>query len=111
VELAQREQPYQQVWDSGNGNASFDFHQAFASKYNNDMHCPESFSNCIGDPPSCSALSGSSPSDKEQGWLGIKSILALQGFFLQIEKVVINAADGFMEDLVDFQRVNLPWDA
>ena len=97
----------QQVWDSGNGNPKFDFHQAFASKYTDALQCPDSFSNCIGDPSACSALSGSS-ADKEQGWLGIKAILNVQGFFLQMEKVTSNAADGISGALVDFQKVGSP---
>ena len=97
----------QQVWNSGNGNSNFDFHQAFASKYTDTLQCPDSFSNCVGDPSACNALSGSS-SDKEQGWLGIKAILNVQGFFLQIEKVASNAADGISGALVDFQKVSPP---
>ena len=101
------DQLIQQVWDSGNGNSDFDFHQAFASKFTDDLRCPDSFSNCVGDPSACNALSGS-PYDKEQGWLGIKAILNVQAFFQQIEKVASNAADGISGALVDFQTVSLP---
>ena len=95
----------QQFWDSGVGNSNFDFHQDFASNYTDDLSCPDSFTNCLGDPSACNALSGSSYA-KEQGWLGIKSILNVQAFFLQIEKVVSNAADGISGALVDFQTVS-----
>lgn len=95
----------QQFWDSSISNSNFDFHQAFASNYTDDLSCPDSFTNCVGDPSACSALSGSSYA-KEQGWLGIKSILNVQAFFLQIEKVVSNAADGISGALVDFQTVS-----
>lgn len=95
----------QNFWNSGISNSKFDFHQAFASNYTDDLSCPDSFTNCIGDPSSCSALSGSSYA-KEQGWLGIKSILNVQAFFLQIEKVISNAADGISGALVDFQTVS-----
>lgn len=92
------------VWDSDNGNSNFDFHQSFSSQYNVDLSCPDSFTNCIGDPSACSALSGDTPV-KEQGWLGIKAILNVQAFFLQIEKVVSNVFDSISADLVDFQNV------
>lgn len=95
----------QQFWDSGISNSNFDFHQAFASNYTDDLSCPDSFNNCVGDPSACNALSGSSYA-KEQGWLGIKSILNVQAFFLQIEKVVSNAADGITGALFDFQTVS-----
>ena len=95
----------QQFWNSGTSNSNFDFHQAFASNYTDDLSCPDSFTNCVGDPSACSALSGSSYA-KEQGWLGIKSILNVQAFFLQVEKVVSNAADGISGALVDFQTVS-----
>ncbi|KAL8642906.1 MAG: hypothetical protein Q9228_000443 [Teloschistes exilis] len=91
------------VWDSGNGNSNFDFHQSFSSQYNVDLSCPDSFTNCIGDPSACSALSGDTPV-KEQGWLGIKAILNVQAFFLQIEKVISNVFDGISANLVDFQN-------
>ncbi|KAL8689290.1 MAG: hypothetical protein Q9218_005011 [Villophora microphyllina] len=90
------------VWDSGNGNSNFDFHQTFSSQYNVDLSCPDSFTNCVGDPSACSALTGSTPV-KEQGWLGIKAILNVQAFFLQLEKVVSNVFDGISADLVEFQ--------
>ncbi|KAI4114802.1 MAG: hypothetical protein LQ338_007951 [Usnochroma carphineum] len=91
------------VWDSGANNGNFDFHQAFASQYDVDLICPDSFTNCNGDPSACSALSGD-VTVKEQGWLGIKAILNVQAFFLQLEKVVSNVFDGISADLVDFQN-------
>ena len=91
-------------WDQGVSNPNFDFHQAFASQYSVDLSCPDSFTNCLGDPSSCSALSGDVAS-KEQGWLGIKSILQVQALFLQVEKAISNVFDGIAGDLVEFQDV------
>lgn len=39
----------QDSWNSGISNSIFDFHQAFASNYMDDLSCPYSFTNCVGD--------------------------------------------------------------
>ena len=93
-------------WDSGVASQStFDFHQAFSDQYGVDLYCPNSFSNCEGDPSSCSQLKGTTE-QKTQGWLGIKAMMTVQDTFLQWEKVVSNAADGLTSLIVDFQQVS-----
>jgi hypothetical protein len=94
------------VWSAGISDPNFDFHQVFARKYGVSLYCPNIFTTCTGDPSSCSALTGS-VAEKKQGWLGIKSILNLQEQFLQFEKAISEASDGFPVDLDSFQKVGL----
>lgn len=92
-------------WDSGvSTRPNFDFHQEFADQYGVDLYCANSFTNCEGDPSSCSQLKGTTQA-KTQGWLGIKAMMVVQDTILQWEKVVSNAADGLTSLLVDFQQV------
>lgn len=91
-------------WDAGVSRPNFDFHQEFADQYGVDLYCPNSFTNCEGDPSSCSQLKGTT-AQKTQGWLGIKAMMSVQDMFLQWEKVVSNAADGLTTLVVDFQQV------
>ena len=91
-------------WDAGVSNPDFDFHQQFSDHYGVDLYCANSFTNCEGDPSSCSQLKGTTD-EKTKGWLGIKAIMSVQDMFLQWEKMVSNAADGLSSLLVDFQQV------
>lgn len=91
-------------WDGGASRSNFDFHQEFSDQYGVDLYCPNSFTNCEGDPSSCSQLKGTTE-QKTQGWLGVKAMMAVQDTFLQWEKVVSNVADGLTSLVVDFQQV------
>ena len=91
-------------WDSRVSNADFDFHQQFSDQYGVDLYCANSFTNCEGDPSSCSQLKGTTD-QKTKGWLGIKAIMSVQDMYLQWEKVASNAADGLSSLMVDFQQV------
>lgn len=96
-------------WDAGVSNPNFDFHQQFSNQYGVDLYCSNSFTNCEGDPSSCSQLKGTTD-EKTKGWLGIKAIMSVQDMYLQWEKVASNAADGLSSLLVNFQKTFAPPD-
>lgn len=99
------DQVVQSFFDSKSSDPNFDFHQAFADQYGVDLFCSNTFTNCEGDPSSCSALKGTTQ-QKTQGWLGIKAIMTVQDQFLQWEKVTSNVIDTISGFAVDFQGVS-----
>ncbi|KAI2624423.1 hypothetical protein GGR54DRAFT_577085 [Hypoxylon sp. NC1633] len=96
------------IFDQRMSDPNFDFHQEFGNKYGVDFYCPNSFDNCDTTPSSCSSLTKGTPTEKEQGWLGIKAMMNVQQMFLQWEKVASNAVDSLTSSSTNFQSLFAP---
>lgn len=98
-------------WDSHvNSDQNFDFHQAFASQYGINLDCPHASMQCTGIPTSCSELQGNTQ-QKEQGWLFIQAIVAVQDLYTQVQQATNTAMDAMGSHISEYSQACLSFGA